>query len=147
MTVRIDELFEKLPAVLSVKDLTEILGKDRTTVYRWLKKGEVPGVLIDTTWIIYRDEVRDYLLSRHNQNGALPLDESDDLRIKFGLVWNQKPLRSTRLSLPLSGAAFLCVSCALAGAPLRGHRPISCRRCTCAAAASVPARWHPQRGL
>jgi excisionase family DNA binding protein len=76
MTVRIDELFEKLPAVLSVKDLTEILGKDRTTVYRWLKKGEVPGVLIDTTWIIYRDEVRDYLLSRHNQNGALPLDES-----------------------------------------------------------------------
>jgi excisionase family DNA binding protein len=77
MTVRIDELFEKLPAVLSVKDLTEILGKDRTTVYRWLKKGEVPGVLIDTTWIIYRDEVRDFLLSRHNQNGTVPTDESE----------------------------------------------------------------------
>jgi excisionase family DNA binding protein len=74
MTVRMDELFEKLPRVLSVKDLTELLGKDRTTVYRWLQKGVVPGVLIDTTWIIYRDEVRDYLLSRHNQAGALQLE-------------------------------------------------------------------------
>jgi excisionase family DNA binding protein len=70
-SVRIDELFEKLSPILSVKDLTELLGKDRATVYRWLKKGELPGVLIDgTTWIIYRDEVKDYLLSRHNQAGT-----------------------------------------------------------------------------
>jgi hypothetical protein len=41
-------------------------------VYRWLRKGEVPAVLIDTTWIIYRDEVKDYLLSRHNQAGGAP---------------------------------------------------------------------------
>jgi excisionase family DNA binding protein len=72
MSVRIDELFENLPPVLTVTDLTRILGKDRTTVYRWLKKGEIPGVLIDTTWIIYRDEVRDYLLSRHNQAVGAP---------------------------------------------------------------------------
>jgi excisionase family DNA binding protein len=72
MSVRIDELFENLPSVLTVTDLTRILGKDRTTVYRWLRKGEIPGVLIDTTWIIYRDEVRDYLLSRHNQAGGTP---------------------------------------------------------------------------
>ena len=70
---RIDEMFENLPPVLSVKDLTDILGKDKATVYRWLKKGEIPGILIDgTTWIIYRDEVKDYLLSRHNQTGATP---------------------------------------------------------------------------
>jgi excisionase family DNA binding protein len=72
MSVRVDELFENFPQVLTVTDLTRILGKDRTTVYRWLRKGEVPGVLIDTTWIIYRDEVRDYLLSRHNQAGGAP---------------------------------------------------------------------------
>jgi excisionase family DNA binding protein len=69
---RIDEMFEELPPVLSVKDLTHILGKDRATVYRWLKKGEIPGVLIESTWVIYRDEVKDYLLSRHNQAGAIP---------------------------------------------------------------------------
>lgn len=69
---RIHGMFEKLPPVLSVKDLTEILGKDRATVYRWLKKGELPGVLIESTWVIYRDEVKDYLLSRHNQAGATP---------------------------------------------------------------------------
>jgi excisionase family DNA binding protein len=74
---RIDEMFEKLPPVLSVKDLTDILGKDRTTVYRWLKKGELPGILVDgTTWIIYRDEVKDYLLSRHNQTGTVPLENA-----------------------------------------------------------------------
>jgi excisionase family DNA binding protein len=72
MPARIDQLFENLPPVLSVTDLTRILGKDRTTVYRWLRKGEVPAVLIDATWIIYRDEVKDYLLSRHNQAGAAP---------------------------------------------------------------------------
>lgn len=72
MPIRIDELFEELPHVLSVSDLTRVLGKDRATVYRWLKKGEIPGVLIDTTWIIYRDEVRDYLLSRHNQAATSP---------------------------------------------------------------------------
>jgi excisionase family DNA binding protein len=72
---RINEMFEKLPPVLTVKDLTEILGKDKATVYRWLKKGEIPGVLIDgTTWIIYRDEVRDYLLSKHNQTNVAPRD-------------------------------------------------------------------------
>jgi DNA-binding Xre family transcriptional regulator len=79
MSVRIDELFENLPSVLTVTDLTRILGKDRTTVYRWLKKGEVPGVLIDTTWIIYRDEVRDYLLSRHNQAGGAPQPSPPDV--------------------------------------------------------------------
>lgn len=65
-------MFEKLPPVLSVKDLTDILGKDKATVYRWLKKGELPGILIESTWVIYRDEVKDYLLSRHNQAGATP---------------------------------------------------------------------------
>lgn len=39
MSVRIDELFENLPLVLGVTDLTRILGKDRATVYRWLKRG------------------------------------------------------------------------------------------------------------
>lgn len=74
---RIDEMFDKLPPVLSVKDLTDILGKDKATVYRWLKKGEIPGVLVDgTTWIIWRDEVKDYLLSRHNQAGAAPRDSA-----------------------------------------------------------------------
>ncbi|MDB5243865.1 MAG: hypothetical protein JWP57_4491 [Spirosoma sp.] len=70
---RIEELFEGLPKVLTVKQLTEILGKDKKTVYRWLKKGEIPGVLIDdTTWVIWRDEVKDYLLSRHNQTHQEP---------------------------------------------------------------------------
>jgi len=60
------------PSFSGFTDLTCILGKDRATVYRWLKKGEIPGVLIDTTWVIYRDEVRDYLLSTHNQAGGAP---------------------------------------------------------------------------
>jgi excisionase family DNA binding protein len=74
---RIDEMFENLPPVLTVKDLTDILGKDKATVYRWLKKGEIPGILVDgTTWIIYRDEVKDYLLSRHNQAGNTPQESA-----------------------------------------------------------------------
>ncbi|NMR32477.1 helix-turn-helix domain-containing protein [Arthrobacter sp. SF27] len=64
---RIDELFEGLPTHLTVDQLAAILGNNRVTVYRWLQSGELPGIKLGKTWIILRDEVRDYLMSKHNQ--------------------------------------------------------------------------------
>lgn len=65
-------MFENIPPVLSVKDLRDILGKDRATVYRWLKRASFPGSSSKVRGVIYRDEVKDYLLSRHNQTSVIP---------------------------------------------------------------------------
>lgn len=43
------------------------IGKDRITAYRWLQNGDLPGIKLGKIWIIFRDEVRDYLASNHNQ--------------------------------------------------------------------------------
>lgn len=95
---RIDEMFERLSPVLSVKDLTDILGKDKATVDRWLKKGELPGILIESTWVIYRDEVKDYLLSRHNQSGAATRESVGGTSVNYG---EQRPTH------PWSGRAAI----------------------------------------
>jgi excisionase family DNA binding protein len=59
---QLDRVFVGLPDVLTVRDVAEITGKDKTTVYRWLRKGEIPATRNeDSSWLIYRDEIREYM--------------------------------------------------------------------------------------
>lgn len=81
----LDERFAGLPDTLTVRQLAEVLGKDRGTVRRWLRAGELPGYLIGSSWVIWRDEIkqalgegRERLLSRAAA-GDLPDDDDDDL--------------------------------------------------------------------
>lgn len=38
------------PAVMTVKDLSEYLRVHRTTIYRLLRSGQIPGFRIDGDW-------------------------------------------------------------------------------------------------
>lgn len=59
---QLDRVFADLPDLLSVRELAEITGKDRTTMYRWLQKGKIPASRkADSTWLISRDAVRAYM--------------------------------------------------------------------------------------
>jgi excisionase family DNA binding protein len=49
-------------ALLTTKQLQELLSIDRTTVYRMLKDGRLTGIKVGTQWRFSRDEV-DALLS------------------------------------------------------------------------------------
>lgn len=72
---RLDALFEGLPTHLSVEQLADVLGVKKQTVYNWLQRGVLPGYKIESTWVILRDEIKDYLRSHRNEtpgNGSTP---------------------------------------------------------------------------
>ncbi len=55
-------LFEKLPAVLKVKDLEPLLSVSHNTAYALVRSGQIHSVRIGRTYRIPREAVADYLL-------------------------------------------------------------------------------------
>ena len=67
MSKALDSLFESLPARLTVDQLTGVLGlSDRSVAYRWLREGRIPAIKLGGTWMILRDDVRDFLEANYN---------------------------------------------------------------------------------
>ena len=63
----LDELFEGLPRHLTVEQLAYVLGVSRPTAYNWLNRDAIPAYKVENTWVILRDEVKNYLRQRSNQ--------------------------------------------------------------------------------
>jgi len=53
-----DATWASLGPVLSTSDLMRVTGMKEVTVWRWLKRGTLPGHVISGSWIVYREEVR-----------------------------------------------------------------------------------------
>lgn len=68
----LDELFAPYPAHLTVRQLAEVLGIERSTAYNWLNQGRIPAYRIGNHWVILRDEVKAFVAEGHN----LPPDQS-----------------------------------------------------------------------
>lgn len=62
----VDDLFKGYPRHLSVSELMDVLDISRPTAYRWLQEGKVPAYLRNGTWVILRDDVRDWLKEGRN---------------------------------------------------------------------------------
>jgi excisionase family DNA binding protein len=62
----LDDLFAGYPTHLSVVQLTELLGIQRSTAYKWLSDGTIPAYRVGSTWVILRDEVKDRVSSGRN---------------------------------------------------------------------------------
>jgi excisionase family DNA binding protein len=77
----LDSLFAKYPERLTPQDLEEIFGLARNTVYRWLQTGVVPAYQVEKTWLIARDQVKDWVWSHRNE-----------LRAGQGLADEDQPL-------------------------------------------------------
>ncbi|NAZ84564.1 helix-turn-helix domain-containing protein [Kineococcus indalonis] len=58
---RLDEVLAGLPERPSPEELAEVLGVQQQTVWRWLRRGVIPGRKLSGTWVVFRDEVRDSL--------------------------------------------------------------------------------------
>jgi excisionase family DNA binding protein len=73
----LDALFEKYPERLTPQDLEEIFGLSRNTVYRWLQTGLIPAYQVEKTWLIARDQVKDWVWSHRNElrAGHAPVEE------------------------------------------------------------------------
>jgi excisionase family DNA binding protein len=75
----LDDLFDDLPARLTVEQVANLLGveSDRT-VYGWLRRGEMPGYRIRGGWLILRDEIKDWVAAGSNQRAGQPAPEDLD---------------------------------------------------------------------
>lgn len=63
-------LLDRFPEELSVAELSDLLGKTRQTVWRWLADGKLPGVgsLYEGNWLIYKHELVQLLKRTTNQS-------------------------------------------------------------------------------
>lgn len=62
MTPPLDEVFAPYPAILTVAQVAELLGRSERDTYRRLESGDLPfGRKEGGKWLIYRAEVRAYV--------------------------------------------------------------------------------------
>ena len=54
--------------VMTTQEIAKYLGVHEMTVYRWLKKGVLPGFKIGGRWRSKKDVLDQYLMSRMNVN-------------------------------------------------------------------------------
>lgn len=79
-----DDYWDTLPVTLKSKDLERLLQIKQTTVSLWLNRGTIPGHQIAHSWIVFRNEVRQWLESTstvpvpEHEPYPHPLDEYGD---------------------------------------------------------------------
>lgn len=76
----LEALFAKYPERLTPQDLEEIFGLSRNTVYRWLQTGVIPAYQVEKTWLIARDQVKDWVWENRNtlRKGQTPEMNDED---------------------------------------------------------------------
>ncbi|QSZ51557.1 DNA-binding protein (plasmid) [Arthrobacter sp. D5-1] len=62
----LEALFAKYPERLTPQHLEELFGLSRNTVYRWLQNGVIPAYQVEKTWLIARDQVKDWVWENRN---------------------------------------------------------------------------------
>lgn len=73
---RLDDLLDACPELMKAGDVAKLLGVSSRTVQNWLKEEALPGIRIAGTWVVVREELRQWLHEAHNQRGrgAAPPD-------------------------------------------------------------------------
>lgn len=56
------QAMDQLPVLLTPKDVMDILGVGKNTVYRLLDSGELPGFRVGRSWRIPANNIRDFML-------------------------------------------------------------------------------------
>ena len=58
---RKSQIIEQLPVLLTPKDVMDILGVGKNTLYRLLASGELPAVRIGRSWKIASDKLQMFI--------------------------------------------------------------------------------------
>ncbi len=67
-----DDYWAAFPDTLTTTDLARILRVGRPAVQARLKRGTIPGHLIENSWIVFKAEIRAWLASTSNQAPTTP---------------------------------------------------------------------------
>ncbi len=78
MTPGLDSIFEQYPEVLTVAEVADLLRMTKPGTYRWLKTGVIPGYQIESSWFVFRDELKELLKAGANTAQEPGGDEEQD---------------------------------------------------------------------
>jgi len=65
-------------AMLTAKDIQDMLQVDRSTIYRMAEAGRLPAVKVGKQWRFPRDRVETWLLGQHNAASPLPVSPAGE---------------------------------------------------------------------
>lgn len=71
----IDDVFARYPEHLTADQLAEALDRGRSTIYAWLRSGQLPSYRRGGIWIIYRDEVLAWVKGGRKCPAATMIDD------------------------------------------------------------------------
>jgi excisionase family DNA binding protein len=74
----LDDLFADQPKQLSVDQAAELLGIQPRTVQKWVRDGTVPAYRLTGTWLILRDELKEWVRTGSNRGGTRAAEGPDD---------------------------------------------------------------------
>jgi phage antirepressor YoqD-like protein len=63
--------------LLSIKDCVKEYGIAISTLRRWIKKGELPATLVDTQYVIQRDELENLLVRKNISRSKITVDTQE----------------------------------------------------------------------
>jgi excisionase family DNA binding protein len=63
-----NEIKQNFPRVMTVKELSDYLRVHQSTVYKLLRRGEVPGFRIGTDWRFNAEVIDRWCMERNNKN-------------------------------------------------------------------------------
>ena len=65
-----EQVNERMSDIMTVKELSEYLRLDRMTLYKMLKKGDLPANRIGHQWRFFKVEIDEWIRSKRiNSNG------------------------------------------------------------------------------
>ena len=63
---------------MSVRDVAEYLNVDEKTVYRLLKRGELPAFKVSGTWRFKQEDIEEWIEQQKERTAAQLRDDSDN---------------------------------------------------------------------
>jgi excisionase/xis, DNA-binding len=65
----LDLFFAQAPALMTVEEVAKLMRVNKTAVYDWVDKGQVPAYKVGGSWRVLRDELKNTVRRSSNKNG------------------------------------------------------------------------------
>lgn len=57
----LDKRFRDLPDPIPTRELARLFGKHLNTIYVWLREGKIPSWPVGDTYVVFKDELREFM--------------------------------------------------------------------------------------
>jgi putative excisionase len=75
----LDLFFEQAPALMTIEEVAKLMRVNKTAVYDWVDKGQVPAYKVGGSWRILRDELKTTVRRSSNKGGINFAGDDDEM--------------------------------------------------------------------